>query len=187
MALEFEDHPFWDFSLRVYGTKGVSEACIGLQERRGIDVNLVLFSVWNGESGRGMLTAAELGKAVAASAEWNRAVVCGLRAVRDAMKDGVRGIAREYSDPLRKQVLGLEVECEHAEQLALARAVKRTPEEGKAAEFRAADAVANVLAYFHRHGFAPDGTDAAEVATILVPAFPDLDHEALEDRCRAAR
>lgn len=186
MALEFEDHPFWDFSLRVYGAKDVSQACIGLQERRGIDVNLVLFGVWNGESGRGRLTTAELDRAMAASAEWNRVVVCGLRAVRDAMKDGVRGIAREYSDPLRKQVLGLEVACEHAEQIALARAVKRAPEEGKAAELRADDAVANVDAYFRRHGFAPESEDAAEVATILAPAFPELDREALEARCRAA-
>lgn len=186
MTLDFEDHPFWDFSLRVYGTKRVPEACIGVQERRNVDVNLILFSIWNGESGRGVLTAEELDAAVEATAGWNREVVCGLRAVRDAMKGGVPGIAREHSDPLRKLVLGIEVECEHAEQLALARTVQREAGGGRSEEARAEDAIANVVDYFRRHGFMLDERDVAETATILEAAFPGLGRQAIESRCRAA-
>ena len=64
-VFRFEDHSFWDFSLRVYGSDGVSAACIALQERHGIDVNLLLFSAWVGESGRGVLAQSELGRALA--------------------------------------------------------------------------------------------------------------------------
>ena len=55
-APTFEDHPFWDFSLHTYSAEGVGEACIALQERRGVDVNLILFCAWNGASGRGVLS-----------------------------------------------------------------------------------------------------------------------------------
>lgn len=43
MALEFEDHPFWDYSIRVYRTDGVPAACLVLQEMHQIDVNVMLF------------------------------------------------------------------------------------------------------------------------------------------------
>ncbi len=34
-------HPFWNFSLEVYGGEGVARACLELQDRRGVDVNLL--------------------------------------------------------------------------------------------------------------------------------------------------
>jgi uncharacterized protein (TIGR02444 family) len=34
---------FWDFSLKVYAAAGVADECILLQDRFGIDVNLLLF------------------------------------------------------------------------------------------------------------------------------------------------
>jgi hypothetical protein len=37
MAPEFEDHPFWDYSIDVYSTDGVPAACLVLQEKYGID------------------------------------------------------------------------------------------------------------------------------------------------------
>ncbi len=30
MPLEFDDHPFWDYSLRTYAGEGVAAACLGL-------------------------------------------------------------------------------------------------------------------------------------------------------------
>ena len=60
MAAEFPDHPFWDFSLRVYGSEGVPEACLVLQERHGIDVNVLLYCFWLGASGRGTLDDGEI-------------------------------------------------------------------------------------------------------------------------------
>ena len=38
--------PFWQFSLRFYRLPGVAEACIELQEQAGVDVNLLLFLLW---------------------------------------------------------------------------------------------------------------------------------------------
>jgi uncharacterized protein (TIGR02444 family) len=39
---------FWRFSLMVYARPGVAEALIGLQDRAGHNVNLILFGLWLG-------------------------------------------------------------------------------------------------------------------------------------------
>ena len=49
---DFLPHPFWNFSLELYAGDGVAEACLDLQERRGCDVNILLFCCWLGASGR---------------------------------------------------------------------------------------------------------------------------------------
>jgi uncharacterized protein (TIGR02444 family) len=55
----------WNFALDFYALSDVSAALIELQDRAGLDVNLILFALWHGLSGRGRfdadrLTAAEL-------------------------------------------------------------------------------------------------------------------------------
>ncbi len=185
-AFRFEDHPFWDFSLKVYGSDGVPAACIALQERRAIDVNVVLFCAWIGESGRGVLAEADWQASLAATAAWNRDIVCALRVVRDRLKGGIAPIPTGRSDSLRKMILEVEVKSEHVEQIALAAAVTRPADPALAAERRGDDAAANVGAYFRRHGFTPDAEDARQVAIVLDPAFPEIGRAALEQKCRAA-
>ncbi len=185
-AFRFEDHPFWDFSLKVYGSDGVPAACIALQERRGIDVNLLLFTAWIGESGRGVLAVSDLEAALAATTAWNRDIVCALRVVRNRLKDGMPPIPKERSDILRKMILEIEVKSEHVEQIALASAVARPADPAIAAERRCDDAVMNVAAYFRRHGFTPDAKDAGQVAIVLDAAFPEIGRAALEEKCQAA-
>ncbi len=185
-AFRFENFPFWDFSLRVYGSDGVPAACIALQERRGIDVNLLLFCAWNGESGRGVLAESDLEATLAATTAWNRDIVCALRVVRNRLKGGMPSIPTERSDVLRKMILEIEVKSEHVEQIALAAAVVRPADPALAAERRCDDAVMNIAAYFLRHGFTPDAEDARQVVIVLDPAFPEIGRTALEERCRAA-
>ena len=44
--------PFWQFSLRFYRMPQVADACIELQERAGVDVNLLLFLLWQASQRR---------------------------------------------------------------------------------------------------------------------------------------
>ena len=185
-AFRFEDHPFWDFSLRVYGSDGVPAACIALQERRGIDVNVLLFSAWIGESGRGVLAESDLEAALAATTAWNRDIVCALRVVRNRLKGGMPPIPTERSDVLRKMILEIEVKSEHVEQITLAAVVTRPADSALSAEQRGDDALANVVAYFRRYGFTPDAEDARQVSIVLDPAFPEIGRAALEAKCRAS-
>ena len=180
-AFRFEEHPFWEFSLRVYGNDGVPTACLALQERRAIDVNLLLFCTWFGESGRGILSEADLEAALAATTEWNRDIVCSLRAVRNQLKGGMPTIPKERSETLRKMILEIEVKCEHVEQMSLAAAVVRLADSTTAAKQRSEDAVINVMAYFQRHGFTVDAEDATQVAIVLDSGFPELGRAELEE------
>jgi uncharacterized protein (TIGR02444 family) len=178
-VFRFEDHPFWDFSLRIYGSEGVPSACIALQERRGIDVNLLLFSAWIGESGRGVLAESDLESALAATTAWNHDIVCALRVVRNRLKGGMLPIPMERSDVLRKMILEIEVNSEHVEQITLAAVVTRPADSALSAEQRGDDALANVVAYFRRYGFTPDAEDARQVSIVLDPAFPEIGRAAL--------
>ena len=48
-----QSSPFWTFSLGYYRGAGVSEACLELQDRCGVDVNVVLFLLWLAAQKRG--------------------------------------------------------------------------------------------------------------------------------------
>jgi uncharacterized protein (TIGR02444 family) len=69
---------FWESSLALYRRPGVPEACLRLQDRDGLDVNLVLWCVWLGVTGR-PLDEDLLGRAMAAVAPWRARAVLPLR------------------------------------------------------------------------------------------------------------
>ena len=79
-------NPFWDFSLSVYARSGVPAACLDLQDRRGLDVNVLLFAAWAGLGCGVRLSAEELARADSAIAPWRAEVVRPLRAVRRRVK-----------------------------------------------------------------------------------------------------
>jgi uncharacterized protein (TIGR02444 family) len=179
VPIDFEAHPFWDFSLAVYGTEGVAKACIALQERCGVDVNLVLFCSWVGVSGRGVLSSAALAAAVDAVAPWNRMVVSGLRAVRRWMKETPTGVAPDLSDALRRRILGIEVACEHAEQLALGRTVAAAAPPAPSADRQAGDAVTNCALYLKHLGAAAGEADCRDLATVIAAAVPAVERSTI--------
>ena len=129
--MDFPDHPFWDFSLRVHGADGVAHQ---------LDVNIVLYCCWIGATGRGALDAGEAEAITKAVAEWHGEIVRGVRAVRQRLKDGLAPAPLELSEPLRRRIARIEVELEHVEQLMLAAVIDRPEDTTAPAERRAADA-----------------------------------------------
>ncbi|HEX9810225.1 MAG TPA: TIGR02444 family protein [Alphaproteobacteria bacterium] len=176
--MEFPEHPFWDFALRVYGSEGVSAACLELQERHGIDVNVLLFCLWLGESGRGVLEVKELKEALAAAEDWNGRVVKGLRAVRRALKDGFARAPAALRDGLRAGIQAVEIDAEHLEQLMIAAAVERRATRAEAPrDARAEDAARNAGRYLADKGITLEPRDAVNFAHILGRTFPGLGPE----------
>lgn len=169
----FPADPFWDFSLSLYSRREVQEACLRLQNRLGLDVNLVLFALWVGASGRGGLAAAEMADLVAALAPWRERVVLPLRRVRDTLKAEPH-LAPELIPELRRKVLAVELDAEHIQQLALSARVRARPaDEGKALAVRARDAAANWRAYLAA-ARVEAAAAAADLAIILEAAIPAL-------------
>ena len=179
--MDFPEHPFWDFALRVYRTPGVSAACLEVQERLGLDVNVLLFCCWLGESGRGAMSPTTLVQARDSVATWHESVVKHLRSVRRVLKDGVDSAPPELAQALRAQIQAREIDAEHIEQLmlvasaaALVVKVRATDDE------RVDDAVANVGTYVQSLGVMMKGADGAALGCVVAAAFPGRPREPIE-------
>jgi uncharacterized protein (TIGR02444 family) len=155
------DNPFWAFSLQVYGAPGVAEECLRLQERLGLDVNLLLLAAYLGAAEGLMLDAADLAAATNAVAAWHGETVQGLRKVRRALKPA----SLDESNPLRAaivtlraQVKAAELEAERIEQAMLWRWSQEHLAARKHADRRAAlhSNLDEVLAHHGEHAGATD-------------------------------
>lgn len=179
---DFLPHPFWNFSLEVYGGEGVARACLDLQDRRGCDVNVLLFCAWMGASGRGTLTVERLRAILAASAGWQDRVVKPLRLMRGLLKDGAeaQGLAAETVEAVRRRVADAELAAEHAEQLLLAARFTAPGDRDRPVEKRLRAAVGNMGVYAVCLGVTPDSADRESVAAILAAAFPTLLREEVD-------
>ncbi len=172
---DFLPHPFWNFSLELYAGEGVAEACLDLQERRGCDVNILLFCCWLGASGRPTLTAERLRAILAASEAWQADVVKPLREMRRRLKDKVwPGALPETVDAVRRRVADAELAAEHAEQLALVSLHAPPPDRDRPPEKRLRAAVGNLGVYAVCLGVVPDDKDRKAVAALMRETFPAL-------------
>jgi uncharacterized protein (TIGR02444 family) len=171
--MDFPAHPFWDFSLALYGKAGVAPACLALQERRGVDVNALMFCVWLAESGRGPAARAALDAAFAAVAAWHAQVVRALRPLRRQLKSGFAPVDPALVKSLRARIQKVEIDAEHVEQLALAAtaAAQAPARRGLSAADRIGHAAAHIAAYFARLGAAASAEDFADLRVIIAAAF----------------
>jgi len=184
--MNFPDHPFWDFALSVYRSEGVPQACLNLQERHGIDVNLMLFCLWLGESGRGALDSDDVRSVIAASDLWHRKIVKTLRLVRRALKDGFDEAPPDLRQQLRTEIQASEINAEHLEQLILVGAIERSVVRADAAvEARAADAAASVGHYLRALKAEVEPCDLVDFAHILGKAFRGLRPDSALDAAEA--
>jgi len=100
----------WRFSLAFYARPGVAPALIALQDRKGLDVNLILFALWLGVSGRGRLDRRQLATVDRAIRPIRREIAEPLRALRRRLKSSPDSDIQR----LREAVEALELEAEKA-------------------------------------------------------------------------
>jgi uncharacterized protein (TIGR02444 family) len=115
------EHPFWRFSLAVYRDRGVQAECLDVQERLGVDVNLMLFCAYLGAAEGLTLSKGDLDEAAGHVAAWHKEAVKPLRAARRSLKpwtDTGFAFAGDAA-AARKQVQALEIKAEQIEQALL--------------------------------------------------------------------
>ncbi len=159
--MDFPPSQLWSFSLAVYRKPGVADACLALQDRHGLDVNLLLAALYAGQA-RIALDTDDWALLEAAVGAYHREVVRPLRAARRALKPLAQGSATAAQ--LRTAVKAAELDAEHLEQLMIEAAL---PRPGRSP----ADGRANALAYLSACGVAPDAADLAALER-LVAAIP---------------
>jgi uncharacterized protein (TIGR02444 family) len=111
------ESPLWRFSLAVYRGAGVQEECLDVQERYGVDVNLLMLCAYAGAVEGAALSARDVEDALDATGGWHADVVRVLRQVRRSLKPwGEAGDFAQVAGPLRLKVKAAELESEQIEQ-----------------------------------------------------------------------
>ena len=154
--------PFWTFSLSVYSQMGVPEACLTLQDRAGVDVNLLLFALYLGRNGR-KLAPHHVRKIAQTTEPWRAHVVVSLRAARRALKEPSPHFAGASAEQLRLKVKAAELEAERIQQDVLFVSFPAA-DMGLGEDDWAKACAANVDAYRHYLG---TEFDQQAVATLL--------------------
>jgi uncharacterized protein (TIGR02444 family) len=160
----------------------VTEACLDLQERRGCDVNVLLFCCWLGASGRPTLTVERLRALLTVTDAWQAEIIRPLRAVRRLLKDRPWLEALpETVDATRRRVADAELAAEHAEQLKLAGLYAPSADRDRPTEKRLRAAIGNLGVYAVCLGVTPDDRDKASVTALMTATFPTLLPDEIRD------
>jgi uncharacterized protein (TIGR02444 family) len=110
--------PFWRFSLQFYRLPKVADACIVLQEEVGVDVNLLLFLLWQAQQRR-RLTADDVAALEGKIAIWREITVIRLRTVRRALKTPPALVDAATAEAFRNRIKAVELEAERLQQEAM--------------------------------------------------------------------
>ena len=110
--------PFWNFSLRFYGQPGVPPACIALQEKSGVDVNVLLFCLFAATSHRELIDE-DVARIIASIDDWKTNVVVPLRKARVYLRAPAEALNTDAAAALRQRLKALELEAERLQQEAL--------------------------------------------------------------------
>jgi uncharacterized protein (TIGR02444 family) len=110
--------PFWQFSIKFYAVPGVAPACIELQDKANVDVNVLFFLLWNASEGRAF-NAADVTEIERAIGPWRDMAVVPVRNVRRALKTPPPVMGAEAAESLRTRIKAVELEAERLQQEAL--------------------------------------------------------------------
>ena len=106
--------PLRQFALAVHDVEGVPAACVLLQDRFDLDVNVLLLGAFVGVRGK-ILAAEDVAAARAVVDAWHNEVVRPLRAVRRRLKSGPAPAPDARTASLRRHVAGSELDAELVE------------------------------------------------------------------------
>ena len=137
--------PFWRFSLGFYRQPGVADACIALQEEAGVDVNLLLFLLWQATRKRASARA-EVETLERRAGPWRKMTVVPLRGVRRALKSPPALVDATAAEAFRTRIKAIELEAERLQQEAMYELARQSPL-GALATTPEAAARASIAAY----------------------------------------
>lgn len=158
------DSVFWRFSLAFYAVPGIAAACIALQDRHGVDINVLLFLLFLAEAGR-TVSPDDVARIEAEVRAWRDGVVVPLRAARRNLRAPIGRIDRDAAEVLRADAKRIELQAERIQQETLDRLFP-VLSVGTSAPSREQAAQANLAAYGGRLGGIPD-----ELLAPLLRAF----------------
>lgn len=156
---------FPKFAMNVYRCDGVPEATILLQDRGGVDVNVLLLAAFMGAKRGRSFGPGDVRAARDRVEQWQRTVVIPLRTIRRQLKNGPTPAPTPRTTALRDRIKQIELDAEMIELAELAELVPLL--DGPAAEGEAAELASAAMTVVIRDasGRAPsaDERDAIDV------------------------
>lgn len=141
------DGPHWSFALDIYARPGVSDACLLLQDRAGVDVNVLLLVLYAATRRGVALSRNDLQDMDNAVVAWRQEVVIPLRTARRRLKTGPAPAPTDATETLRRHIKQAELQAEQIEQAVLARWLEAHAG-AASSDVGIADALRDVVAYF---------------------------------------
>lgn len=146
------NHPFWSYSLTQYSQAGCEAFCLSAQNQFGLDVNMLLFSVWLGTQGKALdmdaLDQTPIQK-------MRREVIAPIRTLRRSFKQNTN-LSDQERDELYQRLKQLELQAEQQQQWLLFQysetlAIKYTATQSLSAK--------NIKAYLEQVGWNEEGKE----------------------------
>ena len=173
-------NPFWEFAAWAYSQPGVDKAMLSLQNRMGVDINMVLFCVWLAYRGSNVNDLAQhLASALKMSRSWQRDLVEPIRICRENLKVIIEGPDlvgrnREAATALRERLKANELDLEALQILGLFGLVSTgDDDEGAPVDIvtQKEDAQNNLNVYFAATGIKLDHLAQSHVLRVLNGVF----------------
>lgn len=175
----FKTNAFWDFSLKVYGDDTVAGACLALQSSLAVDVNLLLFCCWAGQTGYPPISRESITGIRTQIDPFHQHIVKAMRALRTHLRGGFPPIDDNVAAAIRKRILSLEIDCEHAEQDLLFTAAETLGQPSGIGDIETA--TANCTTYFDCLDEDLSDVDKGHLETILAGCFPNENRKRITD------
>ncbi|MBI1775223.1 MAG: TIGR02444 family protein [Proteobacteria bacterium] len=150
--------------MRLYRRDGVAAACLELQDRRHLDVNLLLYCCWLGSRGVA-LDRRRIALTDRRIRRWRTRLIAPLRRLRRDLKDDPLGMAPAAVVSLRRQLAKAELAAEKMAQVTLA---EHAPQGGRIRPDAAmTQARHNLLVYLAHAGVLPKRREHHALAALL--------------------
>jgi len=166
---------FWEFSTNIYHKPGVERALLMLQQRFGVDVNMLLLCCWAARFRHLRLPAGGIGDLVGLVDVWQADVVRPLRRLRHKLRSRQAGVLSDSAEALGERILDLELDAERIEQSFLESELPRHGVAMRPEEIRRG--MAENLASYLRHEAVESDFEVTEYLITLMTAVFDIGAE----------
>lgn len=116
--MQFPDSDFWNFSVNFYPLSNVEQCCLELQDKHGLNVNLVLFCYWLAAEKQQLLNPEHCQSLINISQQWQD-IITPLRQSRQLIKHTPMALTEMARKETRNNISKIELNMEHMHQLSL--------------------------------------------------------------------
>jgi len=155
--------PHWQFALAIYSQPGVADACLMLQDRLGLDINILLFATYATTECSMTVTVQDIQAMDAAVQAWRTEAVTPLRALRRRLKQGFGPLESEYAEMLRSKVKQTELLAEQIELAMLARWLGQRSGHWASEKADLSEVLNRVIAHFAQGTSTTEGAGALDL------------------------